>query len=158
MDSLESQGIAPVCPAERMRVLCASLTLIALAHGAVGQAPPMPTELSSEEVIVRVAPSVAVVLTGAGAGRLSGVGSGIIVRSDGVLLTAYHVIKRRGGGSSPPQGRRDRRPRRTCRRGRATRRGGHSYSGGKPACSGSCTARRGTARRTGLYRFLVPPG
>jgi hypothetical protein len=67
--------------------------LLALAHAAVGQAPPLPTELSSEEVIARVVPSVAVVLTGAGAGRLSGVGSGVIVRSDGVLLTAYHVIK-----------------------------------------------------------------
>lgn len=75
-----------------VRYLCASLTLLALAHTAVGQAP-APTELSSEEVIARVAPSVAVILTGAGAGRLSGVGSGVIVRSDGVLLTAYHVIK-----------------------------------------------------------------
>ena len=58
--------------AASVRYLCASLTLLALAHGAVGQTPPMPTELSSEEVIARVAPSVAVVLTGAGAGRLSG--------------------------------------------------------------------------------------
>lgn len=76
-----------------VRYLCVSLILLALAHAAVGQAPPLPAELSSEEVIARVAPSVAVVLTGAGAGRLSGVGSGVIVRSDGVLLTAYHVIK-----------------------------------------------------------------
>lgn len=76
-----------------VRYLCASLTLLALAHAAVSQAPPLPAELSSEEVIARVAPSVAVVLTGAGAGRLSGVGSGVIVRADGILLTAYHVIK-----------------------------------------------------------------
>jgi S1-C subfamily serine protease len=76
-----------------IRCLCASLILFALAYAALGQAPPLPTELSSEEVIARVAPSVAVVLTGAGAGRLSGVGSAIIVRSDGILLTAYHVIK-----------------------------------------------------------------
>ena len=79
--------------AASVRFLCAALTLLVLAHGAMGQAPPLPTELSSEEVIARVAPSVAVVLTGAGAGRLSGVGSGVIVRSDGVVLTAYHVIK-----------------------------------------------------------------
>ncbi len=76
----------------RLRYLCSILTLLALAHAALGQAPP-PTELSSEEVIAHVAPSVAVILTGEGAGRLSGVGSGIIVRSDGVILTAYHVIK-----------------------------------------------------------------
>src|SRR5258708_14990606 len=61
--------------AASVRYLCASLTLLALAHGAVGQAPPLPTELSSEEVIARVAPSVAVVLTGAGAGPLGGVSS-----------------------------------------------------------------------------------
>lgn len=76
-----------------VRYLCASLSLLLLGHAAVGQAPPLPTALSSEEVIARVAPSVAVILTGAGAGRQSGVGSGVIVRSDGVLLTAYHVIK-----------------------------------------------------------------
>jgi hypothetical protein len=79
--------------AARVRYLCASLTLLALAHAVAGQAPPLPPQLSPEEVIARVAPSVAVVLTGAGAGRLSGVGSAVIVRSDGVLLTAYHVIK-----------------------------------------------------------------
>jgi S1-C subfamily serine protease len=75
-----------------VRHLCAGLTLLALSHAAAGQAPP-PTELSSEEVVARVAPSVAVILAGAGAGRLAGVGSAVIVRSDGVLLTAYHVIK-----------------------------------------------------------------
>jgi hypothetical protein len=79
--------------AARVRYLCTSLTLLVLVHAAVSQTPPRPTELSPEEVIARVTPSVAVVLTGAGAGRLSGVGSAFIVRSDGVLLTAYHVIK-----------------------------------------------------------------
>ncbi len=79
--------------AASFRYLCSTLTLLGLAQVALGQARALPTELSSEEVIARVAPSVAVILTGAGAGRLSGVGSGVIVRSDGVLLTAYHVIK-----------------------------------------------------------------
>jgi putative serine protease PepD len=82
----------PTKQTPRVRYLCACLTLLALSHAAVGQAPP-PADLSSEEVVARVAPSVAVVLTGAGAGRLSGVGSAVIVRSDGILLTAYHVIK-----------------------------------------------------------------
>jgi S1-C subfamily serine protease len=76
-----------------VRYLCASLALVALPHTAASQAPPLPTELTSEEVVARVSPSVAVVLIGAGAGRLGGVGSGVIVRSDGILLTAYHVIK-----------------------------------------------------------------
>ena len=76
-----------------VRHLCASLALLVLAHATAGQAAPPPTELSSEELIARVTPSVAVVLTGVGAGRLSGVASAVIVRSDGVLLTAYHVIK-----------------------------------------------------------------
>ncbi len=34
-----------------------------------------------------------VILTGEGAGRLHGFGSGILVRSDGTILTALHVIK-----------------------------------------------------------------
>jgi S1-C subfamily serine protease len=76
-----------------LRCLYLTLVLLALAHSALGQASPAPTELSSEEVIARVAPSVAVILTGEGAGRLSGVGSGIVVRSDGIILTAYHLIK-----------------------------------------------------------------
>jgi S1-C subfamily serine protease len=76
-----------------VRYLFASLALLTMAHTAASQAPPLHTELTSEEVVARVSPSVAVVLTGAGAGRLSGVGSGVIVRSDGILLTAYHVIK-----------------------------------------------------------------
>ena len=75
------------------RYLCAALTLLALAHAAVGQAPRLTDRLSSEEIVSRVAPSVAVILAGAGAGRLSGVGSAVIVRPEGVLLTAYHVIK-----------------------------------------------------------------
>src|SRR5260370_8478178 len=79
--------------AASVRYLCASLTLLALTHAAVGQAPPLPTELSSEEVIARVAPSVAVVLTGAGAGRLMGVAPASLVQSHGVLPPADHRLK-----------------------------------------------------------------
>ena len=79
--------------AASLRYLCSILTMLSLAVAAVGQVSPPPPELSSEDVVARVAPSVAVVLTGAGAGRLTSMGSAIIVRSDGVLLTAYHVIK-----------------------------------------------------------------
>ena len=138
--------------AANVRYLCASLTLLALSHAAVGQAPP-PADLSSEEVVARVAPSVAVVLTGAGAGRLSGVGSAVIVRSDGILLTAYHVIKdarevqvRLKTGEIYDRVE-------LVAVGRAPRRGRHSYSRGQPAYSGNRAARRGPAGRAGLCRF-----
>lgn len=39
-----------------------------------------------------VSPSVVLILTGKG-GQLEGVGSGLIVRADGVVLTAYHLVK-----------------------------------------------------------------
>lgn len=46
-----------------------------------------------EEVFRRVSPSVAIVLTGEGAGRVSGMATGVILRSDGIIFTAYHAIK-----------------------------------------------------------------
>src|SRR3990170_3415229 len=51
--------------------------------------PPLPGPMITQ----RVAPTVALVLVGDGGGRLSQTGSGIIVRPDGVLLTAYHLIQ-----------------------------------------------------------------
>ena len=51
------------------------------------------SRLAPDQVIARVSPSVVLVLVGEGAGRLSCVGSGLIVRSDGIVLTAYHLIK-----------------------------------------------------------------
>jgi hypothetical protein len=39
-----------------------------------------------------VSPSVVLILTGKG-GQLEGIGSGLIVRADGVVLTAYHLVK-----------------------------------------------------------------
>jgi S1-C subfamily serine protease len=57
------------------------------------QASETPPALSGEQVVERVAPSVVLILVGERAGQLSGVGSGLITRPDGVLLTAYHLIK-----------------------------------------------------------------
>ncbi|MDQ6785499.1 MAG: S1C family serine protease [Acidobacteriota bacterium] len=51
------------------------------------------TDLSNEKIVEKTASSVVLVLTSKGAGVLDKVGSGVIVRSDGVILTAYHVIK-----------------------------------------------------------------
>lgn len=49
--------------------------------------------LEPDEVIARVAPSVVLILVGEGGGRLAAVGSGLIVRSDGVVFTAYHLVR-----------------------------------------------------------------
>jgi len=59
-------------------------------------APPQPPQperpLTSEEVVARVAPSVVVILAGSGSVPTA-LGSGVIVRTDGIVMTAYHLIK-----------------------------------------------------------------
>ncbi|PYS86864.1 MAG: hypothetical protein DMF62_14405 [Acidobacteria bacterium] len=47
----------------------------------------------SETPAKDIADSVVMILTGKGSGLVDKVGSGVIVRSDGVILTAYHVVK-----------------------------------------------------------------
>jgi S1-C subfamily serine protease len=54
--------------------------------------PPPGPLLTSEEVVARVAPSVAVILAGSGSVPVA-LGSGVIVRTDGIVMTAYHLIK-----------------------------------------------------------------
>ena len=49
--------------------------------------------LSNEKIVEKTVSSVVLVLTGKGAGVLDKTGSGVVVRSDGVILTAYHVVK-----------------------------------------------------------------
>ena len=49
--------------------------------------------LSGDQVIDRVSPAVVLILVSSGDGQVSGIGSGLIVRSDGVVLTANHVVK-----------------------------------------------------------------
>ena len=49
--------------------------------------------LSSEKILEKTMPSVVLILAGKGDGLLEKLGSGVIVRNDGVILTAYHVIK-----------------------------------------------------------------
>jgi trypsin-like peptidase len=49
--------------------------------------------LSGDQVVERVSPSAVSILVGKGDGQLAGVASGVIVRSEGVILTANHVVK-----------------------------------------------------------------
>ena len=51
------------------------------------------TALSGDQIVDRVSPAVVLILVSSGDGRVSGIGSGLIVRSDGIVLTANHVVK-----------------------------------------------------------------
>ncbi|MBS1812689.1 MAG: serine protease [Acidobacteria bacterium] len=54
---------------------------------------PVFSQVSNEQLASKVSPSVVYLLTGEGGGRLQATGSGFIVKENGVLLTAYHLIK-----------------------------------------------------------------
>lgn len=70
------------------------LMVLALASSVPArQANLTPANTDSEKVASQVKESVAVVLTGSGAGRLDSVGSAVVVRPNGDLLTAYHLVK-----------------------------------------------------------------
>ncbi len=64
------------------------IVVLLLTRAVAGQTAPSP-----EQLIEAVTPSVATVLTGSGTGALTGVGTAVVVRENGVLLTAYHVVK-----------------------------------------------------------------
>jgi hypothetical protein len=49
--------------------------------------------LSGDQIIDRASPAVVLILAGSGDGQVAAIGSGLIVRSDGVVLTANHVVK-----------------------------------------------------------------
>src|SRR5690348_5048707 len=49
--------------------------------------------LSGDQVVERVSPAAVSILVGKGDGQLAGVASGVIIRSDGVILTANHVVR-----------------------------------------------------------------
>jgi hypothetical protein len=51
---------------------------------------------SPEQVIEKISPSVASVLVGSGGGNLFGIGSAVVIQENGILLTAYHVVKNAG--------------------------------------------------------------
>jgi trypsin-like peptidase len=51
------------------------------------------TVLTGDQVVERVTPSAVVILVGRGDGQVAGMASGVIIRPDGVILTANHVVK-----------------------------------------------------------------
>jgi serine protease Do len=55
--------------------------------------PANPQALSGEQVVERVSASAVSILVGKGDGQVAGVASGVIIRSDGIILTANHVVK-----------------------------------------------------------------
>ncbi len=57
------------------------------------QATTNPPDLAGQQIVQRVSPSVVLILTGTGEGNASGLSSGVILRADGVVFTAYHAIK-----------------------------------------------------------------
>ncbi len=52
-----------------------------------------PPVLSGDQVVERVSPSAVSILVGRGDGQVAGVASGVIIRSDGVILTANHILQ-----------------------------------------------------------------
>ena len=58
-----------------------------MAQGGTQIAPP------GNQIIERISPSAVLILAGNGDGQVAGLGSGVILRPDGVILTANHVIK-----------------------------------------------------------------
>ena len=48
---------------------------------------------TNEQIFTRISPSVVYILTGNGNGQLQSTGFGFVVKENGVLLTAYHLIK-----------------------------------------------------------------
>lgn len=77
----------------RSHPLVLSFILFLAQQALAFQSKPSANQLSGEEITERVVPSVVLILVGHGGERPTGVGSGIILRSEGIIFTAYHVIK-----------------------------------------------------------------
>lgn len=72
--------------------IIAAITLVA-ASFSIANAQTTAPALSGDQVVERVSPSAVSILVGKGDGQVAGVASGVIIRSDGVILTANHVVK-----------------------------------------------------------------
>src|SRR5260370_1660571 len=74
----------------RKLMLAGFLAFVALARANAQATAPA---LSGDQVVDHVSPAVVLILVSTGNGQVSGIGSGLIVRSDGIVLTANHVVK-----------------------------------------------------------------
>jgi S1-C subfamily serine protease len=80
---------------QQKRIFCLGLlaSISALISVRSIAAAPAQQALSGDQVVERVSPSAVSILVGKGDGQVAGVASGVIIRSDGVILTANHVVK-----------------------------------------------------------------
>ena len=72
---------------DRIRRATAAFTVL-LAFG-----PAVLAQLAPDQIVDRATPAVALVMVGKSPSELTGIGSGIVAREDGVLLTAYHILR-----------------------------------------------------------------
>ena len=73
-----------------------SFSLMSVAQQPVSASTPsaaIAVDAGSEALFAKASEASAVVLIGEGGGRLSGIATAVVVRPNGVLLTAYHVLK-----------------------------------------------------------------
>ncbi|HET8923681.1 MAG TPA: S1C family serine protease [Candidatus Acidoferrum sp.] len=76
-----------------LRLMVLTALLLSVLGPAQAQTSQPAQALTSEEVVTRVSPSVVLILVGQGGEKPTALGTGLIVQSDGVFLTAYHVVK-----------------------------------------------------------------
>ena len=76
----------------RSTKIIAAITLLVAALPIANAQTTAPT-LSGDQVVERVSPAAVSILVGKGDGQVAGVASGVIIRSDGVILTANHVVR-----------------------------------------------------------------
>ena len=77
-----------------LKFYCVAMLLILWpGQAARARLSPDQSSLTGEQIVEFVAPSVVLILTGKGGGQLAATGSGLIVLSNGALLTAYHLVK-----------------------------------------------------------------
>ncbi|WP_419805652.1 S1C family serine protease [Terriglobus sp.] len=62
--------------------------VVLLSSSSLAQAP-----VASKDVLEKATQASVLILTGEGSGRLSGIGTGVLVSDNGTILTALHVIK-----------------------------------------------------------------
>src|SRR5258706_11433748 len=73
--------------------IIAAVTLLVAAALSSANAQTAAPALSGDQVVERVSPSAVSILVCKGDGQVAGVAFGAIIRSDGVILTANHVVK-----------------------------------------------------------------